>query len=201
MLPFSLFKSKPKSPHEIVKLFRDAQLRLDSTDPRTCEKASEECNKYLSILKSIAIDSNGDTNAEALAQLAQEAYSCGLLELLVTNLGRFDFEARKDVVVIFNALVRRQIGTRTPTVEYLCSHDAIMLQLLKGYERQELALNYGMMLRECLRHEALAQLLLNAQDLYILFIYVQQPTFDIASDAFATLKVPLYCNLIDGRTC
>lgn len=86
--------------------------------------------------------------------------------------------------------MRRQIGTRTPTVEYICAHEAILHLLMRGYERQEVALNYGLMLRECLRHEALAQLVLHSPALYLLFDYVQLPTFDIASDAFATLKVP-----------
>lgn len=124
-----------------------------------------------------------------VAQLAQEAYSGGFLELLVAQLGKFDFEARKDAVIIFNTLVRRQIGTRTPTVEYICVHTDILLTLLCGYERQELALNYGLMLRECLRHEALAKFVLYSPEFYVLFDYVQLPTFDIASDAFATLKV------------
>lgn len=123
------------------------------------------------------------------AHLAQEAYSNGLLELIVANLGRFEFEARKDAVAVFNALVRRQIGTRTPTVEYIGSNPQILWQLLRGYERQDLALNYGLMLRECLRHERLCQLCLESTEFYILFDYVQLPTFDIASDAFATLKV------------
>lgn len=133
--------------------------------------------------------SGGEVNPEVLAQLAQETYSCGLLELIVASLGRFEFEARKDAVIIFNALVRRQIGTRTPTVEYICSQGDMLIQLLCGYERQDLALNYGLMLRECLRHETLAQMLLNSSEFYVLFDYVQLPTFDIASDAFATLKV------------
>lgn len=134
----------------------------------------------------------GEANPEALAQLAQEAYSNELLELLVAYLGRFAFEARKDAVTIFNALVRRQIGSRTPTVEYICAHPALIAELLRGYERQELALNYGMMLRECLKHEALAQLCLGLPECNLLFEYVQLPTFDIASDAFATLKVDLF---------
>ena len=32
-----------------------------------------------------------------------------------------DFEGKKDAVQVFNNLLRRQIGTRTPTVEYICT--------------------------------------------------------------------------------
>ncbi len=130
-------------------------------------------------------------NAETLAQLAQEAYCTGLLDLIVANLALFDFESRKNAVIIFNVLVRRQIGSRMPTVEYVRSHPLILGRLVRGYEQTEVALNYGLMLRECLRHEALATMIFASETLYMLFDYVQMPTFDIASDAFATLKVRL----------
>ena len=32
-----------------------------------------------------------------------------------------DFEGKKDAVQVFNNLLPRQIGTRTPTVEYICT--------------------------------------------------------------------------------
>lgn len=34
---------------------------------------------------------------------------------------------------IFNNILRRQIGTRTPTVEYICTQQNILFMLLKGY--------------------------------------------------------------------
>jgi calcium binding protein 39 len=45
------------------------------------------------------------------------------------------------------------------------------------------------MLRECVRHEHLAKILLHSDHLYDFFNYVEVSTFDIASDAFATFKV------------
>lgn len=131
----------------------------------------------------------GETSSETLAQLAQETYTNAILELLIGTMDKLDFEARKDSVLFFNTMVRRQIGSRTPTVEYISHHCVILASLIHGYEKQELALNFGMMLRECLRHEHLAQIFLNSPEFFLLFDHVQQPTFDIASDAFATLKV------------
>jgi calcium binding protein 39 len=61
--------------------------------------------------------------------------------------------------------------------------------LCRGYEHQEIALNCGAMLRECVRYEALAKILLQSEQFYDFFKYVQVDTFDIASDAFATFKV------------
>jgi len=44
------------------------------------------------------------------------------------------------------------------------------------------------MLRECVRYEALAKILLQSEQFYDFFKYVEVSTFDIASDAFATFK-------------
>jgi len=45
------------------------------------------------------------------------------------------------------------------------------------------------MLRECIRHEPLAKIILWSEQFYDFFRYVEMSTFDIASDAFATFKV------------
>ena len=58
-----------------------------------------------------------------------------------------------------------------------------------SYENSEVALNCGMMLRECFRHEDLAKLVLTSDAFYKFFDYVELSTFDIASDAFSTFKV------------
>lgn len=46
-----------------------------------------------------------------------------------------------------------------------------------------------MMLRECIRVQELAEIILKSDEFYKFFDYVQKSTFDIASDAFATFKV------------
>lgn len=68
-----------------------------------------------------------------MAQLAQETYSANVLPMLIKNLAKLDFESKKDVAQIFNNLLRRQIGTRSPTVEYLCARPEMLLTLVSGY--------------------------------------------------------------------
>ena len=82
---------------------------------------------------------------------------------LLLNVHRLDFESRKDVVQIFNNLLRRQIGARFPTVEYLCSKPEVLFAAFDGYANEEIALNTGMILREMLRHEPLAKILLYSE--------------------------------------
>merc|ERR1719266_759879 len=122
-----------------------------------------------------------------LAQLSQEMYNSGLLLLLLRNFHRVDFEGRKDTAQIFNNVLRRQIGTRTPTVEYICTTPEILFALCRGYEQQEIALNCGTMLRECLKYEPLAKIVLHSDHFFMFFKYVEVSTFDIASDALAKI--------------
>ena len=46
-----------------------------------------------------------------------------------------------------------------------------------------------MILRECLKHEPLASILLSSSQFYDFFVYVEANTFDISSDAFASFRV------------
>ena len=89
---------------------------------------------------------------------------------------------------IFNNLLRRQIGSRFPTAEHISTKPEILKILIDGYDNQEISLHCGMILRECIRHESLAKVVLDSQDFWRFFILVELSTFDIASDAFANFR-------------
>jgi len=140
-------------------------------------------------VKSVIYGQEGqEPSTELVAQLAQETYSANTIPSLIKHLSKLDFESKKDVALIFNNLLRRQIGTRSPTVEYLCCRPEILYMLIKGYESQDIAISCGSMLRECIRHEHLAKIILNSEQFYDFFDYVEVSSFDIASDAFTTFK-------------
>jgi len=98
-------------------------------------------------------------------------------------------QSRKDTALIFGNLLRRQIGARAPTVDYLCTHDQILGALVRSYDNPDVALSAGLMLRDCAKHEALTKIILNSEDFYRFFDYVELSTFDVASDAFSTFRV------------
>jgi calcium binding protein 39 len=184
-----LFGKSQKSPADVVKALKEAASALERGDKKT-EKAQEDVSKNLVLIKNM-LYGTGDQEPQTdivLAQLAQELYNSNLLLSLVQNLHKIDFEGKKDVAQIFNNILRRQIGTRTPTVEYICTKADILFTLMRGYETQEIALNCGTMLRECARYEALAKIMLYSEDFFNFFKYVEVSTFDIASDAFSTFK-------------
>ncbi|EAU86979.2 mo25 protein [Coprinopsis cinerea okayama7 len=188
----NFFKTKPRTPPDLVRGLRDVIPRLENSAPggETRRKATEEVSKNLQQIKAMLLG-DGEPVPEVVAQLAQETYNTDLLLLLVQNIARFEFEARKDVVQIFNNLLRRQIGSRWPTVEYLSSKPDIVFAALAGYENEEVALNTGMILKEMLRHEPLAKILLYSDQFYKFPHYIESTTFGISCDAFANFKETL----------
>ncbi|KAJ9052736.1 Hym1p [Entomophthora muscae] len=181
-----LFKTKTKSPAELVKIARENITKLEGGDNK---KNKEEVAKSLASMKQILYgDGESDPSPELVAQLSQEIYNNDILTLLSQNIARLDFETRKDVSQVFNNLLRRKIGSRLPTVEYLATRENIIFTLLKGYETAEIALNCGIVLRECFRHEPLAKIVLYSPQFFDFFRYVETGTFDIASDAFASFR-------------
>jgi calcium binding protein 39 len=189
----NFFKTKPRTPPDLVRGLRDAIPKLESGPPgnESRRKASEEVARNLQAVKGI-LYGDGEPVPELIAQLAQETYSTDLLLILVQNIARFDFESRKDVVQIFNNLLRRQIGARLPTVEYICArHEEVIFAALAGYGNEEIALNTGMILREMLRHEQLAKILLHSEQFYMFAHHIETTSFGVSCDAFANLKETL----------
>jgi len=186
----NFFKAKQRTPQELVRGVRDSIARLDVGPPESKRKASEEVSKGLAQMKGM-LYGDGDPLPELVAQLAQETYNTDLLQHLVSNIHKFDFEARKDVAQIFNNLLRRQIGSRWPTVEYLNGKSDVIFTTLKGYDNEDIALNTGMILREMLRHESLCKTLLYSDQFYTFPHYIEDTTFGTSCDAFANLKETL----------
>lgn len=186
----NFFKTKPRAPPDLVRGLRDVIPKLDAgpSGAESKRKASEEVSRNLQGIKGI-LYGDGEPIPELIAQLAQETYSTDLLLILLQNMHKFDFESRKDVVQIFNNLLRRQIGNRLPTVEYICARrEDVIFSALAGYGNEEIALNTGMILREMLKHEQLAKILLYSDQFYMFPHYIETTSFGVSCDSFANLK-------------
>jgi len=179
---------KHKSPPELVKSMKEACQAI-SSNPKNLEKANEEISKGITSMKSILFgDSEHEPNPETAGLLATEVLSNDLIPLLVIHISKLEFEAKKDLALVFNNLLRRQAGSRYPTVEYIYKNSEILDNLVKGYDVSDVAITCGSMLRECIKHESLSKHLLYSNNFWEFFKYVEMANFDIASDAFATFK-------------
>ena len=177
----NFFKTKLKTPQESVKALKESIQG----------GKYEEANKIINQLKS--------SEDEQLLQVLQEFIASDALYLTLLHMQYYEFEAKKDLVYLFSVLLRKHANT---LVDYLVDKETKQPQLLSywigNYNNAEIALNCGMLLRECIRYTGLAYIILeNKQLLEQFFGLVELPTFDISSDAFATFKELLTKHPID----
>jgi len=191
-----------KKEAELVRATREAVLHCSgaaAASSSSAEASDEHAAKLSEISHSLAAmkatlygEPDQPPNKEQGLELAREILKTELLLLLVTNLPMLEFECRKDVSQVFSNLLRKHADGEHITVSWVTRNEEVLEAMLTGYEKPKVALNYGIMLRESIRHEALAALLLpspgRATSFYKLCEYVESPFFDVASDAFASLK-------------
>lgn len=187
-----LFKSKPRTPVDVVRQTRDLLIYADRTpDPRETKREEKmaELGKNIRDLKSILYgNSESEPVTEACTQLTQEFFRENTLRLLITCLPKLNLEARKDATQVVANLQRQQVQSRLIASDYLEANTDLMDILLLGYENTDMALHYGAMLRECIRHQTVARYVLESPHMRKFFEYIQLPNFDIAADAAATFK-------------
>lgn len=118
---------------------------------------------------------------------AQEAYQSDILLLLVTNLPSLEFDSRKEVVVIFSTLLRRQIGNHSPTIDFLSTNTKLFDALIIACANYDVATVAGVILRDCMKHEPLVKIVLRSPAFWTLFDTVSKAPFEIATDAFSTV--------------
>ncbi|XP_026407546.1 putative MO25-like protein At5g47540 [Papaver somniferum] len=188
----SLFKSKPKTPVELVRLTRELLIFVDTDSTTKGTKRDEkmaELGKLMRDLKCVLYgNSDSEPLAEACAQLTQEFFKQNTLRLIIICLPKLNLETRKDATQVVANLQRQQVQSRLIASDYLESNKDLMDILISEYENMDLALHYGAMLRECIRHQIIARYVLELEHMKKFFDFIQLPNFDIASDASTTFK-------------
>ncbi|KAF9669598.1 hypothetical protein SADUNF_Sadunf14G0124100 [Salix dunnii] len=199
-----LFKPKPRTPMELVLQTRDLLIFLDqNTETRerkrdekidilwkinNDEQMSELSKQILEIRIVLFGTGQAEPNPEACALLAQEFFKHDTFRLLVACLPKLDLGARQNATHVIANLQRQRVGGRLIASEYLENNLDLMDILLPGYEDGDIALTYGAISRECIRHQIVARYVLGSEYMKKCFTYIQIPNFDMASDAQATFK-------------
>mmetsp|Transcript_62612 Transcript_62612/g.118490 ORF Transcript_62612/g.118490 Transcript_62612/m.118490 type:complete len:375 (-) Transcript_62612:73-1197(-) len=129
--------------------------------------------------------SNWSPRGSEVNQLVTSLLDADLPARMVAAMVHLDFEARKDVMRLFGALLR--LGTQ-PVVEYVRGHPQFLQMLLDGCGNEEVALNSNMMLRSCAHNPKLVGTMLEAGFAMGLLKLTGHENFSISSDAFASLR-------------
>ncbi|KAI5954070.1 HYM1 [Candida margitis] len=197
-----LFKRDPKNPHELVRALNEQLIKLDYTnDPSSYKKHQDESGRYLKQIRAIIYgDDENEPQQDQIQILLTEILQSNNLYLSTFNLSKLDFDSRKDVVVMYSSLLRRnslngikQSSTTSlsppPVVDYLVSvQPKILDYLLRSPEHPDIALVAGQILRDCLKFEKINKYILYSPNFWNLFKYVENPTFEIACDAMMTMN-------------
>lgn len=160
-----------------------------------------------------------EVNPELVFQLLSAILSDDLLYVLATNIHKLPFESRKDAQVIFSSAFRyKPAGQTDPQVLHhiVQFRPEIIIALCRGYDRRESAMPCGGVLREALKYDAIAALLLYDEgdkdgkqlDLanvnpdipatgngifWRFFDWIDKGAFELSADAFNTFRVRAYC--------
>jgi calcium binding protein 39 len=182
------FARKKVSPQKLIENLRD-ELRKEDRDKAEVDKRISDIKKVLYG----ELDSKQeriDPDESRCYDLSNHFVEKDIMVLIVTELPNISFEGRKHLSQILCNLITRDFDGRFSS--HIVSNPSLLDMLVEGYEEknQEIALNCGEVLRECIRHEKINRLLLASDTTPWRFIehFVHLPAFDLASDAFATFK-------------
>ncbi|XP_015881049.3 putative MO25-like protein At5g47540 [Ziziphus jujuba] len=187
-----LFKSKPRSPVELVRHLRELLIFVkENKEPREHkreEKMTELSKTILEIRTVLYGTGETEPNPEACSQLTSEFFKEDTFRLLINCLPKLNLGARQDSTRVVANLQRQRVSSRLIASDYLETNMDLMDILIPGYEDSEIALTYGAIARECIRHQTVAKYVLESEHMKKFFDYIQVPNFEIASDAAATFK-------------
>lgn len=185
------FFAKSKSPKDVVNDLRKSLSEgRGQTDSRAAEKMRDEVSKSIVALKEMLFGTDSSPiKEEDRTEILRIASETDFLLVIAGNLSSMGFETRKDAVQIFNNILRENPKQSFRPVDKVAENNGTVLATLaEGYHNNEIALNCGAILKECLRHEPLAKLVLESGLFWQFFELVELSDFDIASDAFSTFK-------------
>ena len=183
-------------------------------------KTEEELARTLSLTKTTLQGSpDVDAQPDQVLQLVGAILSESLLPLLVANIHRLPFEARKDTQTIISNVFRfRSPGSTSSEpdalAEVLRSQPGIVVSLCNGYERRDSAGACGGILKEALKWDAVLAVILydeplpdgKAVDLnnvdvmakssgngvfWKFFDWIDKSSFEVSADAFDCFRLIL----------
>jgi len=160
-----------------------------------------------------------ESSPEQIYQLVTGVIEEDLLYLLAINLFRLPFESRKDTQVIFSYVFRFRPAAASPksdpvALSYIVNNrPQVLLELCRGYDHKESATPAGSVLREVLKNEAAAAVILYDDGdepgsssrgvgnidkdrpqsgngvFWKFFDWIDKSSFEVAADAFTTFRV------------
>ncbi|KAK4947143.1 Hym1p [Elasticomyces elasticus] len=219
-MAFLFGRNRQRSAQDIVRSTKDLLQRLVKEDVAS-PKIEEELSRTLALMK-VTLQGTPELEAapDAVYQLVNGVLAESLLPLLVDNIHRLPFEARKDTQNIISNVFRfRNPGSTSSEPdalkEVLRRQPEIIIALCNGYDRRESASPCGGILKEALKWDAVAAVILydepadngKTTDIYSdvdvtklssgrgvfwkFFSWIDKSSFEVSADAFDCFRLLL----------
>ncbi|KAK9221725.1 hypothetical protein WN944_010154 [Citrus x changshan-huyou] len=134
-------------------------------------------------------DDEVTVSERACDQLTNTFFSEGRLRVLILSLPKLESGLQLDAIRVIAGLQRRRVAANPYIAsDYMENNLDLIDILLSGYQVDDLALTYGAIARDCIRHQCVAKYVLESDHMKKFFAYLQNPSFEIASDAQATFR-------------
>ncbi|KAI9811775.1 MAG: hypothetical protein M1827_005320 [Pycnora praestabilis] len=211
---FGRNKQKSSVNIDLAKTVKDLISRLDGTGP---PKNEEELASALARMKMVLQGTQEtDSSPEQVHQLINAMIQEDLLLALAKSIHKLPFESRKDTQVIFSYILRfKPPNSSSPdpfALRYVIQNRPdVIIALCKGYEHRGSAMPCGTVLRETLKHDAIAAIILYDEPktggskvslasvkydvpqtgngvFWKFFEWIDQGAFEVSADAFTTFR-------------
>ncbi|ODH28508.1 hypothetical protein ACO22_03937 [Paracoccidioides brasiliensis] len=215
-MAFLFNRARARQPAEVARLIKEFLVRLWE-NPNGGSKIEEDLAKQLAHMKLIVQGTQEvDILPEQVQQLIQAVIQDDLLYELARSIRYLPFEARKDTQTIFSHILRfkptNADSSEPPVISYIASNrPEIIVELCWGYENHRSAMPCGSILREALKYEVIAAIILydeSARDgpaihinevdpgtkqtgegvFWNFFQWINRGSFEVGADAFTTFR-------------
>ncbi|KAL2863633.1 Mo25 family protein [Aspergillus lucknowensis] len=214
-MAFFFNRGRSRQPSDVVRSIKDLLLRLRDSPATT--KAEDELAKQLSQMKLMVQGTQEiEVSPDQVHGLVQAMLQEDLLYELAGALHKLPFEARKDTQTIFSHILRFKPPHGTspdpPVVSYIVhNRPEIIVELCRGYEHSQSAMPCGTILREALKFDVIAAIILYDQSkegepairltevqpaapqrgtgvFWRFFHWIDRGSFELSADAFTTFR-------------
>ncbi|KAL2854927.1 conidiophore development protein hymA [Aspergillus pseudoustus] len=214
-MSFFFNRGRSRQPSDVVRSIKDLLVRLHESP--TTAKVEDELAKQLSQMKLIVQGTQEiEVSPDQVHALVQAMLQEDLLYELAGALHNLPFEARKDTQTIFSHILRfkppQGSSPDPPVVSYIVhNRPEIIIELCRGYEHSQSAMPCGTILREALKFDVIAAIILYDQSkegepairltevqpatpqrgtgiFWRFFHWIDRGSFELSADAFTTFR-------------
>ncbi|KAL4796841.1 conidiophore development protein hymA [Aspergillus venezuelensis] len=214
-MAFFFNRGRSRQPSDVVRSIKDSLSRL--REPSGAAKAEDELAKQLSHMKLMVQGTQEiEVSTDQVHALIQAMLQEDLLHELAQALYKLPFEARKDTQTIFSHILRfkppHSNSPDPPVISYIVhNRPEIIIELCRGYEHSQSAMPCGTILREALKFDVIAAIILYDQSkegesairltevqpnvpqrgtgvFWRFFHWIDRGSFELSADAFTTFR-------------